>query len=79
MRARRFVSANRVFGLAGGNEDNDLWVHQDDDTIQSVWEPTPEERGRIARGANVLLTVWGQGTPPVAITTTDVALGKRPA
>jgi hypothetical protein len=47
--------------------------------ICSVWEPTAGEREAIAPGANIELIVWGTGTPPVAMTTTDAPLGKPPA
>ena len=72
-----------MFHLIGGTEDNDLWVNKhinEDDqmVLQSVWVPTAEERLAIAAGDNIELTVWGLGTPPVEIRTTDVQLGKRP-
>jgi len=84
MRARRTVNSDKVFRLPGGNEDNDLWVEvfEDDDgypIIASVWEPTPQERLRIAAGENVKLMVWGSGHPPVAMGVTDERLGKPPA
>lgn len=83
MKPRRTHTSTKVFRLAGGNEDNDLWVEiMEDDrhnpVIASTWEPTAEERQEIADGANVLLMVWGQGTPPVAVSTTKVPLGKPP-
>lgn len=84
MKPRRTHQSNRVYRLAGGNEDNDLWVMEtfasDEPTrrvILSVWEPTAEERARIAAGENIELAVWG-GQPPVAIGVTDVPLGKAP-
>lgn len=88
MRPRRFKGANGVFSLPGGNEDNDLWVQRAKSAdgapiIQSVWEPTDAERELIANGGNVVLCVWGQGTPPVALLTAppddgEYGLGKRP-
>lgn len=83
MRARRTHASNGVFALRGGNEDNDLWVQRavdvnDNPVICSVWVPTPSERRRIARGENIELIVWGEGTPPVAMTVTKVPLGKAP-
>lgn len=82
MRPRRTHDSNRVYRLAGGTEDNDLWVQETFDSenpsvpvICSVWEPTPEERHAIANGANIELAVWG-GQPPVALQTTTVPLGK---
>lgn len=81
MRPRRTPSTKTVFRLDGGNEDNDLWVErgQGDDGypfLRSVWEPSDEERQAIAFGANIELVVWGQGTPPVALSTTTEPLGK---
>jgi hypothetical protein len=83
VKPRRTHGSNQVFRLAGGNEDNDLWVrvgHDGDGTpiIYSTWEPTPEERERIAAGENIELAVWG-GQPPVSLVLTDVPLGKPPA
>lgn len=83
MKPRRTPSSNQVFRLEGGTEDNDLWVRHALEagvpTINSVWELTDEERAAIAAGANIELTVWGTGTPPVALRTTDEPLGKGPA
>jgi hypothetical protein len=74
-----------VSRLSGGTEDNDLWVQDKVDperphelVVASVWEPTLEERARIAAGENIELLVWG-GQPPVALRLTDVALGRAPA
>lgn len=80
---RRTHASNRVYRLAGGNEDNDLWVHetaddQDTTVISSVWVPTDEQRERIANGENIELAVWG-GQPPVSLGVTDVPIGKAPA
>lgn len=44
--------------------------------VTSTWELTPEERELIAAGQNIELTVWGEGTPPVALCVTDEPLGK---
>jgi hypothetical protein len=81
MRARRTENTSRVFRLPGGTEDNDLWVYDMADpdgyhVICSVWEPTQEERERIATGWNVRLMIWGTGIPPVAVDTTDEKLGR---
>jgi hypothetical protein len=83
VRARRTHFTKRVFRLPGGTEDNDLWVYDiaDDsgnNVIASVWEPTPEERERIAKGWNIRLLVWGHGIPPLAVDTTDEPLGREP-
>lgn len=85
MRPRRTRESNKVYRLAGGTEDNDLWVMVTFDSenpavpvICSVWEPSAEERARIAAGENIELAVWG-GQPPVAVQVTGVPLGKAPA
>lgn len=83
VRARRTVLSNFVFRLAGGTEDNDLWVERKTDdggnpVISSTWVPTDDERRQIANGANIELVVWGQGHPPVMVRTTDMPLGKAP-
>jgi hypothetical protein len=83
MRARRTHNTKRVFHLPGGTEDNDLWVYDLDDgrgnhVIASVWEPTEEERKRLAEGWNIRLLVWGDGIPPFAMDTTDEPLGRDP-
>jgi len=84
MKARRTHESNTVFGLQGGNEDNDLWVRVQADrrgrvTLSSVWEPTPEERQRIAAGENIELTIFGSAHPPVIVGLSDVELGKAPS
>lgn len=81
MKPRRFPMANQVFSLAGGTEDNDLWVERAafaDGTpyIRSVWELTDDERQRVAEGHNICLTVIGQGTPPVQMQVTPEQPGK---
>jgi hypothetical protein len=84
VKPRRTHESNFTYVLPGGTEDNDLWVQRaldadDRPVICSVWEPTEAERAAIARGENVELIVWGVTTPPVAMRTTDVPLGKGPA
>lgn len=82
MRPRRTPSCNVVYELAGGNEDNSLWVNKTtmeetgEPVIASTWVPSEEERQQIAEGANVQLIVWGEAQPPVAVATTDEELGK---
>lgn len=81
MKPRRFPAANKVYSLAGGNEDNDLWVEQaafPDGTpyIRSVWTLTDAEREKVAAGHNICLTVIGQGTPPVQMQITPEQPGK---
>lgn len=83
MKPRRTHASNAVFRLAGGNEDNDLWVERGIDgegymTLTSCWVLTDDERGRIAAGENVELVIWGSAQPPVAMGVTDVPLGKAP-
>lgn len=83
MRSRRANLANHCLQLPGGTEDNDLWARVDQDdkdriVVVSTWEPSAEERGAIARGANVELVVWGTSHPPVAVAVSEEALG-RPA
>lgn len=79
MKPRRTPSSNKVFRLVGGTEDNDLWVRfgveDGEPTITSTWQLTDDERAEIAAGANIELTVWGVGTPPVAMRTTTEPLG----
>lgn len=75
MRPRRTPGSNAVFYLVGGTEDNDLWVRQNHATITSVWELDETDRAAIAAGENIELTVWGAGTPPIALRTTDEPLG----
>jgi hypothetical protein len=82
MRPRRTHESQQAIRLPGGNEDNDLWMalKRDEENraiISSVWEPTPEERERIAAGENIELMVWALQTPPVAMAVTDVPLGRK--
>ncbi len=79
MQPRRTHRSTNVYELAGGNEDNSLWVHIDQaaGTVSSVWELSEEERRAIADGFNVQLTVWG-GQPPVAMRLVNTPLGKPP-
>lgn len=39
--------------------------------IQSVWHLSLAERRAIAAGANVMLTMWQEPVPPVALEVTD--------
>lgn len=83
---RRFHSANKVWKLEGGTEDNDLWAlnHEVNDEVMgttpavtSVFVPTDFQRREIARGANIALTVLGR-QPPVMVRLTDEPIGKKP-
>jgi hypothetical protein len=71
MNVQRTATTNKTFKLPGGTEENDLPVTVGEEdghpTISSFWLPTDEERAKLAAGAYVELTVWGQGTPPVAL------------
>lgn len=84
MRPRRTHLTNRVLTLPGGTEDNDLWIYNAEEEgtgvpiICSVWEPTPQERVRIAAGENIRLSVRGYRHPPVSLDLTDEPLGKYP-
>lgn len=70
--------------LAGGDERNDLPSYvtvdaQQRQVIVSTWVPTDEERQAIADGANIELMVWGERTPPVALSTnTDTVISVIP-
>jgi hypothetical protein len=71
MRPRRTPTSTTVFRLAGGTEDNDLWVRQGDTDgdpwIESVWELDEDEIVAIAAGGTIELRVFGRGTPPVSL------------
>lgn len=82
MKPRRTHGSTGVLALPGGTENNDLWYEAAVDdgehpVIQTVWEPTAEERAAIAAGENVYLLVWGSSHPPVAMGVTDEPLGRR--
>lgn len=85
LQPRRFHSANTVWRLGGGNEDNDLWAmnHEVNDgvlgvmaCVTSVFVPTGEQREAIANGENIALTIFG-GQPPVMVRLTDEPIGKQ--
>lgn len=85
MKPRRTHTSDKVFRLAGGTEDNDLWVttydDEEDDTppaLGSTWELNEDDRAAIAAGANLELVVWGTGHPPVTLRISPYALGRRP-
>ena len=71
MRPRRVPTSTSVFRLAGGNEDNDLWVRKGstdgDPWIESVWELDEDERAAVAAGGTIELRTYGAGTPPVSL------------
>lgn len=84
MKPRRTHLANHCFSLPGGTEDNDLWSRVELDAeresvaLVSTWEPSDDERRAIAGGENVRLVIWSPAQPPVAVETTDEALGRPP-
>lgn len=70
------INTNITFKLPGGTEENDLPAYrikdtEGDEVLCSVWEPTPEERERIANGENLRLIMWAQRPLPVSIDVTD--------
>lgn len=72
------AETNATFELEGGTRDNDLPLRRAVDesghpVLESLWEPTEDERQAIQNGALVRLVVWGRGTPPVAIGVEGVA------
>jgi hypothetical protein len=80
MKQVRTIRCRRRFVLPGGTDRNDLWVEErrgehGEPVLSSTWQPTDEEREAIAKGANVELCVWGEGTPPVYIGTSTEQLG----
>lgn len=84
MRGRRFPAANQVYALAGGNEDNDLWVEiekvndrvmGEQMAVRSVWVPTDDERAALAAGSNISIRIIG-GQPPMSVFVTDEQPGK---
>jgi hypothetical protein len=49
-----------------------------DGRVISVWEPTAEERQRIAAGENIELHVWMQPPPPVGMLLTKLTRSASP-
>lgn len=83
MNPRRTHESNTVYRLPGGTEDSDMWAvtgkdDEDNPVIVTTWEPTDDERQRIANGENIALIIWGDYQPPVKLATIDVELGKDP-
>lgn len=68
-----FPQANFTFLPPVGREAvvADLRVYRDEDHIISRWEPTDEDRARIAAGGPVFLWIMGGVQPPVCLTTED--------
>lgn len=71
MKPVRTSQATTTFVLKGGTKVNDLPVEQAEEdgrpVLVSTWELTDDERRRISIGKRVVLTIWGIGTPPVAL------------
>lgn len=64
--------SNKIFRAPEGMDNcEDLSVIDDGERLMSEWIPTDEERKAIAEGKNVLLSVWGQGMPPISIEVLD--------
>lgn len=55
----------------------DLKVIDTGETIQSAWQPEPQELAMLVRGAPVVLTVWGRGIPAVAVSVLDLDVTKN--
>ena len=63
-----FEGANFVFKAPENMPDcGDLEVFRDGEVIVSCWRLTDEEFQEILETGVVWLSVWGQGTPPVAV------------
>jgi hypothetical protein len=64
----------RVFGPAPGTEDEvaslavrDVKLDNGQPAMESAWYPTADEIRRMAAGVPVILSVWGNVHPPVAL------------
>jgi hypothetical protein len=52
----------------GPGEIGDLWCHRvEPGQIMSVWEPTEEEQQILANGGKVVLWLYNEPIPPVAL------------
>lgn len=75
MRPVPTTRTNKTYVLLGGTRENDLPVEVGSEdgrpVIMSTWALTDEERASVAAGANIELTVWGSGQPPVALMVVD--------
>lgn len=73
MRPIRVPGTNFVFKLDGdatGDHDLPCQLLRPEPNaaiVISTWEPTPEERRAIAKGANVQLAVFSAQHPPVSL------------
>jgi len=72
MNPLNFPGVNRNYTAPKGMDNcGTLPVHVDQGVCHSVWEPTEDERRRIAAGENVVLSIWGH-QPPVAVTVASI-------
>jgi hypothetical protein len=71
MRPIRTLATNFVYLCPDPAGDAMPCTRTSDGRTISVWEPTTEERARIAAGANVELHCWMQPPPPVGFVITD--------
>lgn len=72
MKSTQFPSQNTVLGPPKGMVNCDpLAVRKNSElgTYMSVWKPSPEELAMLNRGGYVLLWIFGDVHPPVAVTT----------
>lgn len=49
-----------------------IYGHRKDGQVTTVWEPTDEERARIAAGANVAMVVAGSTIMPAMMIVADI-------
>ena len=67
MRPVKFEAADVVY-RGPTPEIGDLWVHRRrPGVIESVWQPSEDERRMIAEGGRVLLTIHSEPIPPVSV------------
>lgn len=75
MKSFQFPSQNKVLGPPKGMANCDpLPVRRNDElgTYMSVWKPSPEELAMLGNGGYVLLWIFNDVHPPVAVTTHPV-------
>jgi hypothetical protein len=64
----RTPRSTNIYALPGGNEDSYLYVQETArGEIHSEWELTEAERGLLAGGGRVRLTIVGSLVPPVML------------
>jgi hypothetical protein len=82
MSPQPFHESNLVLKAPAGMEETcgDLHVYATGTMCISCWQPTPEERERIAAGGPVWLTVVaGESQPPVAVSAESPFLQDAPS